>query len=207
LENEPKSTRRRGKVLEDAILTAAWEQLQQHGYLGMTMDDIAKAAHTNKNAIYRRWPTKLDVTTATLMTHVSLKDFYLPDTGHLRSDVVAFLSESIPLINAIGVKNIKEIARDRILNIQNVLAARAKQEPPKKGPTLQENIVVQYLKTILQRAFQRGELATDPKDFDGVILNLPVLLILSRLISESTYDRQTIEFFVDKVLLPVFKAQ
>ncbi|GAF38678.1 hypothetical protein JCM14202_500 [Agrilactobacillus composti DSM 18527 = JCM 14202] len=50
-------------------------------------------------------------------------------------------------------------------------------------------------------------MTTDPKDFDGVILNLPVLLILSRLITENTYDQQTIEFFVDKVLLPVFKAQ
>ncbi|GAF38677.1 transcriptional regulator, TetR family [Agrilactobacillus composti DSM 18527 = JCM 14202] len=155
MENEPKATRRRGKVLENAILTAAWEQLQQHGYAGMTMDDIAKTAHTNKNAIYRRWPTKLDVTIATLQIHVSLKDFYLPDTGDLRDDVVAFLSESIPLINAIGVQNIKAIARDRVLTIQSVLDARAKQDPAKKGPSFQENIVVQYLKTILQRAFLR----------------------------------------------------
>src|SRR5882757_6165421 len=51
--------RRRGAVLEEAILRAAVDELTESGYPGLTMDRVAKRAGTNKNAIYRRWPNRL----------------------------------------------------------------------------------------------------------------------------------------------------
>src|SRR5690606_41072013 len=50
--------RRRGAELERAILRAALEELTESGYAGMTMDRVARRAGTNKNAIYRRRPSR-----------------------------------------------------------------------------------------------------------------------------------------------------
>ncbi|MFT4005512.1 MAG: helix-turn-helix domain-containing protein [Lacrimispora sp.] len=51
-------SRRRGAALDNAILDQAWLLLQQMGYGRLTMDYVAHAAKTNKNAIYRRWSQK-----------------------------------------------------------------------------------------------------------------------------------------------------
>lgn len=199
-----KPQRRRGKVLENAILDATWHLIQTTGYLDMTMDAIAQTAQTNKNAIYRRWKTKLDVAIAALRKNVPFKAFYLPDNGNLRDDLIELFSESVPLATLIGVKNIKEIARDR-------LAAMKQGDSiiPPRGPqsSLNRNVLTTNLLAVLHAAFERGELKTDPDKFDPAILNLPLLLMLSRIISERDYDVKTVTFFTGKVLLPVFEAQ
>jgi len=50
--------RRRGAVLQQAILAAALEQLREVGYAGLTMESVAAAAGTGKAALYHRWPNK-----------------------------------------------------------------------------------------------------------------------------------------------------
>ncbi|MFE5089847.1 TetR/AcrR family transcriptional regulator [Streptomyces sp. NPDC056638] len=82
-------TRRRGAVLEEAILRAAVDELTESGFAGLTMDKVAARAGTNKNAIYRRWPNRLALGIAAyrqLATAVQP-----PDTGDLRSDVLELL--------------------------------------------------------------------------------------------------------------------
>jgi AcrR family transcriptional regulator len=53
--------RRRGQTLEHAIFDAVLDQLQTVGYVGLTMEGVAAAAHTGKAALYRRWPRKEDL--------------------------------------------------------------------------------------------------------------------------------------------------
>ena len=55
------SPRRRGAVLERAILDAALEQLSTVGWSGLTMEGVAAGAQTGKAAVYRRWPSKEDL--------------------------------------------------------------------------------------------------------------------------------------------------
>ena len=50
--------RRRGAALEEAVLRAAIDELLAVGYARLTMDRVAERAGTNKNAIYRRWPSR-----------------------------------------------------------------------------------------------------------------------------------------------------
>lgn len=52
------TTRRRGAVLEDAILSAALAELTDVGYTSFTVESVAARARTGKASIYRRWPTK-----------------------------------------------------------------------------------------------------------------------------------------------------
>lgn len=82
-------TRRRGAVLEEAILRAAADELTASGYAGLTMDKVAARAGTNKNALYRRWPNRLALGIAAyrqLATTVQP-----PDTGSLRGDALELL--------------------------------------------------------------------------------------------------------------------
>ncbi len=82
--------RRRGAALEEAILTAAADELKESGYPGLTMDKVARRAGTNKNAIYRRWPNRaaLGVAAYRLLAEDRMRP---PDTGGLRGDALALL--------------------------------------------------------------------------------------------------------------------
>jgi len=50
--------RKRGVVLEDAILAAAYAELTEVGYTQFTVESVAARARTGKASIYRRWTTK-----------------------------------------------------------------------------------------------------------------------------------------------------
>jgi AcrR family transcriptional regulator len=88
--DDPPARRRRGTELEQAILRAAADELTEAGYAGLTMDRVAQRAHTNKNAIYRRWPNRaaLGVAAYRRLLEAELR---IPDTGELRGDALTLL--------------------------------------------------------------------------------------------------------------------
>jgi len=55
------ASRRRGAVLEDAILEAAYAELTEVGYTAFTVEGVSARARTGKASIYRRWPTKQEL--------------------------------------------------------------------------------------------------------------------------------------------------
>ena len=83
-------TRRRGAALEQAILRAAADELTESGYAALTMDRVARRAGTNKNAIYRRWPSRAALAVAAYR-QVAAGELQVPDTGELRGDVLELL--------------------------------------------------------------------------------------------------------------------
>ncbi|MGW1020399.1 TetR/AcrR family transcriptional regulator [Streptomyces niveus] len=89
-EQRDRATRRRGAALEDAILGAAADELRTTGYAGMTLDRVARSAGTNKNAIYRRWPTRAALGVAAYRRSADA-ELTVPDTGTLRGDALALL--------------------------------------------------------------------------------------------------------------------
>jgi AcrR family transcriptional regulator len=98
-----KGPRRRGEELETAILTAALAELAEVGYAALTMERVATRAHTSKAAIYRRWPGKAElVMNACKLRGIS--DVDIPDTGALRTDVIALLRQmSAKMATPLGV--------------------------------------------------------------------------------------------------------
>jgi len=52
------TTRRRGSALDDALLDAAWAELQEAGYAGLTMEGVAQRAGTSRPVLARRWPNR-----------------------------------------------------------------------------------------------------------------------------------------------------
>lgn len=192
----PSEHRKRGPELEAAILKAALNVMQTKGYDHMTMTEIATAAHTNKNAIYRRWENKLTVATEAVkryfLLHPELVKLDCPDTGNLRDDLLALMRLPIPAIQVIGIHNLKAIALDTLPNVSNV-----------KFDFMNDNYFQRFLNTILQNAANRGELHTDPAKLSPAAKVQPTLLMLSYVISERPYNEAAVESMVDNVLLPV----
>ncbi|NEG89881.1 TetR family transcriptional regulator [Bifidobacterium aerophilum] len=86
-----KRTRRRGKVLETAILEAAWEQLSTCGAEEFTFDNVAARAHTSKPVLYRRWANRAELFVAAVRWHRGRAVIECPKTGTLRGDVISIL--------------------------------------------------------------------------------------------------------------------
>ena len=72
--------RRRGEVLEKALLDAAWAELTERGYDDLTVDAVATRAGTSRAVLYRRWPSKQELVLATLFQHVRKR--FVVRTGH-----------------------------------------------------------------------------------------------------------------------------
>jgi AcrR family transcriptional regulator len=83
--------RPRSETTRRAILTAAIDELQEHGYAALTIEGIAARAGAGKQTIYRWWPSKADVVLDALLDLAATR-IAVPDKGSLRADLTAFLS-------------------------------------------------------------------------------------------------------------------
>src|ERR1700735_1221637 len=92
--DDNKQTRRRGAELEGAILDAAWEQLIAEGDEHFTIDTVAARARTSKPVLYRRWKTREDLLRATVRHRGAADPPVIPDTGTLRGDLLALLTQA-----------------------------------------------------------------------------------------------------------------
>jgi AcrR family transcriptional regulator len=87
----PSRGRPRSDQSRQAIRQAALDLLTEIGYPRMTIEGIAARAGTGKQTIYRWWRTKADVVLEAINTSAS-REIPLPETGSLRSDLLAFLN-------------------------------------------------------------------------------------------------------------------
>ena len=83
--------RRRGEHLEHAVLEAAWDELADVGFASLTMESVAARAKTGVAVLYRRWSNKDDLVMAALQYYGRTHRIEIPDTGSLRSDMLALL--------------------------------------------------------------------------------------------------------------------
>src|SRR5664279_5398647 len=147
MEREP-TTRRRGRELEDALLAAAWEQLVSGGYASFTIDAVAARAATSKPVIYRRWPNREALVMAAIRHYLAQGSRPVPDTGTLRGDVIALLTEA----------NESRFAMAAVIRVQ--LGAYF-QETGTTPADLREQLLgdrPSAIATIMRRALERGEL-------------------------------------------------
>src|SRR5579884_1708738 len=70
VQTERVQLRRRGAQLEDAILSAAYDELVAAGYTAFSVENVAVRAGTGKASIYRRWPTKQHLVTDALLSRL-----------------------------------------------------------------------------------------------------------------------------------------
>jgi AcrR family transcriptional regulator len=80
------------------VTRATLAELGRVGYAALRIDDVAAQAQVNKTTVYRRWPTKADLVTATLLA-MSSSDEAPPDTGSVRDDLMALIRRSVARIS------------------------------------------------------------------------------------------------------------
>lgn len=73
-----------------AIYSATLEILEEGGYEGLELPEVAARARVNKTTVYRRWPTKAELVLDMALLRMQ-QDVPLPDTGTLLGDLSALL--------------------------------------------------------------------------------------------------------------------
>ena len=183
--------RRRGAALESAILDAGWHQLIEAGYEGFTIEAVADRSSSARSVLYRRWPSRQALLRAVLQYQGQINAIPAPDTGTLRGDLLAVLTE---------FNNRRSGAIGLIAARLGAYFDEAGGSPEEirrwfvpDGPSL--------IDIIVERAIARGELTAVPP---VRILTLPIDLLRHELFMTMTaVTPATIVEIVDDVFLPL----
>jgi len=186
-----KAGRRRDEAKDDAILLAARELLAERGFDGMTMDAVADRAGAGKATVYRRWPSKVQLTVDAVVCArgVPMTADDVPDTGSLRSDLLAV-----------------RFGRPRTddSELMSGLMSAVK-ENPEVAAVFHEQFVrsrVGLMRQLLERAQARGEVRTDI-DLDMVAAVAPAMIAYRKMVAGQRVDDAFVVKMIDSVILPL----
>jgi AcrR family transcriptional regulator len=182
-------TRRRGAVLEQAILDAAWAELREGGWSGFSITRVADRCGTAKNVIYRRWDNRVELAQAVLVRALRAGDALVESSGDLRTDLLQFLRG----LEAFYSGPFGEVVRGVLLERQERTSSLAGPEVPRP------------IAAIVDAAIARGELAGSPSAF---VQNIGHALMTSELIHTAGPLRgDAVEVLVDQVWLPALRQE
>ncbi|MFE9367912.1 TetR/AcrR family transcriptional regulator [Streptomyces sp. NPDC006978] len=186
------TTRRRGAELEEAILREAAEVLKESGVPALTMDEVARRAGTNKNALYRRWPNRVALGVAAYR-RLAGEQTAPPDTGSLRGDVLEMLRRA----NSTWASPYGEVLRGLIAAAGSTPELLAGLRDPAGGAH-----EVAWL-TLLGRAVSRGEAA--PEALHPRVAYAPMALLRNEyvMLGVPTVPDAVLAEIVDEVFLPL----
>ncbi|MFF9481684.1 TetR/AcrR family transcriptional regulator [Streptomyces sp. NPDC014733] len=183
--------RRRGAALEAALLQAAWEELLAVGYQQLTFEAVAARAGTSRTVLYRRWPSRRDLVLAALRHQTPPLPPPTPDTGALRTDVLALLQRlTLRMTEIAPVLGVLADERTRDSDLAHYLQERTQQA----GRSA--------MATVLDRAAQRGEL--DQTSIPARVATLPFTLVVGEtLLTRLPPSRAALTEVVDQIFLPL----
>jgi len=188
-------TRRRGELLEDAILEAAWDELSEVGYAHLTMNTVATRAKTNKSVLYRRWSSKSKLVLAVIHKHVHNTTMVVPDTGDLRNDVLILLMGIAKPLQIIGAETLHGLMVEHL--DKNLISSLPQMMHP--GTEYESTTA---MKTILKNAELRGEI--NLRKISPRIISLPMDLIRYEvLITHEPISDRTLNEIIDNIFLPL----
>jgi AcrR family transcriptional regulator len=193
MEQQKRKSRRRGTELEDALLSAAWEQLQDLGYQKLTIEGIAAAAGTTKTVLYRRWPKKALIVITAFKKFGPKVDMTTPDTGDLRTDLFTLLSAPVAAFASLGQETIRGLISEQIAESMDKIFTAVNSK----------NMIHQAIDKILANAAARGEV--NPDIITDRMKNLPTLLFTNELLTNGTLTKTTVAEIVDTILMPLFQ--
>jgi len=191
-----KIERRRGSRLEDAILDAAWAELLEQGYPGLTLEGVAKRAGTSRPVLHRRWPSRTALATAALGRHIAQHPIDVPDLGSVRDEICLLLRRMSDRARPDMIRLVFDMQRDLADNHSNLAELRVQ---------LRRQIVEpDVMQTILGRAIDRGEIAAGR--LTSRIVSLPTDLARHEVLM--TFERlsdEAIQEIVGEVFLPLVR--
>jgi AcrR family transcriptional regulator len=188
--SEKKGERRRGDVLEDAILDATWSELVEHGYNSLTMEAVARRAGTSRPVLHRRWSSRSELAAAAMSRYVAQNPIGVPDLGSVREEVTLLLRRFADRAPPELMRFIFDM-RDELIETKSTPAAMAE----KVG----ERDLVQR---IVERGVVRGEI--DPSRLTPRAISLPLDLVRHEmLMTLKPLPDSAIREIVDDIFLPL----
>ncbi|MEQ8146870.1 TetR/AcrR family transcriptional regulator [Streptomyces sp. OP7] len=189
------ASRRRGAVLERAILESALDQLSTVGWNGLTMEGVAAGAQTGKAAVYRRWPSKEDLVADAL--RAALPEFdKAPDLGSVRADLLElcrrardamFSRPGFALRAVIHECDTAEAERFHAVIFTGVVE-----------PTLT------MLREVIERGIERGEVRADAAN--GYVMDaVPAMMMYRSKMCGSEWSDVDLEQMIDQLMVPLLR--
>ncbi|MBF6454997.1 TetR/AcrR family transcriptional regulator [Nocardia cyriacigeorgica] len=80
----------RSARVRDAVRAATIAELAEHGYPGLTMENVAKRSGVHKTTVYRRW-TNPEGLIADALDLAATEPWPIPDTGSIEGDLCAIV--------------------------------------------------------------------------------------------------------------------
>ncbi|MER5378907.1 TetR/AcrR family transcriptional regulator [Streptomyces sp. NPDC002688] len=191
------SSRRRGAVLERAILEAALEQLGTVGWNGLTMEGVAARAQTGKAAVYRRWPSKEDLVADALQAGLP-NQADAPDLGGVREDLLElcrrvraamFSQTGLALRSVLHECDVNQAERFNQVILGGVVE-----------PTMG------LLREVIHRGIDRGEVHPDAANsyvFDAV----PAMMMYRSKVCASEWSDQDLQEMIDQLMVPLLRGR
>ncbi|MBN0046483.1 TetR/AcrR family transcriptional regulator [Streptomyces actuosus] len=191
------SPRRRGVVLERAILDAALEQLSTVGWKGLTMEGVAAGAQTGKAAVYRRWPSKEDLVADALQSGLPPFDA-APDLGTVRADLVALCRRARDAMYSRLGSALRSVIHEcdplQVERFHGVIVDGVV-EP-----------VVKLLREVVERGIDRGEVRPDA--LNSYVLDvLPAMMMYRSKMCGSEWADQELDEMVDRLMMPLLRPR
>jgi AcrR family transcriptional regulator len=185
--NAARRGRPRDPQINAAILGATLAALDEAGYAGLTLEDVARRAGTTKPALYRRWSSRQRLVLAALARQ--LGEIRAPDTGCTLCDLDECLKLFVAAFRRLSPQVLGALFADCSAE-QDLRAAfmAALFDPPRRA-----------VKETLERAYERGDLRDD---VDGeLILDLLGSLVHYRvLFGHAPMSDREIERVVESLL-------
>jgi len=184
----------RGERVRAAVLGAAAELLTEVGYDKMKIEDVATRAGVHKTTVYRRWPTKAELTADAAALH-SAEAVPIPDTGTL-------------------IEDLRLLAREVVVNIGTEAGSRRSRSIAAAAATSDELAASMHgfwshrlalSGEVVERAIERGELP--PTADANLMIEMVIgplwlrLLLTGEPITEEVADR-IVELVIAGALAP-----
>jgi len=189
--------RRRGAVLEDAIVDAVFAELSEVGYAAFTIESVAARAQTGKASIYRRWPTKQDLVLTAFCHRFGSPESFIDDTmadATTRDIFVAIGRRIIDVCESAG-EAIRAVACEVTRSPDLATAIDSQVHCEKRLAAIR----------VLERGVARGEVRPDAVDpmFAEI---LPAMLMQQMILFNRQVDDEMLLMIVDRVLMPLIRA-
>ncbi|MEU5319827.1 TetR/AcrR family transcriptional regulator [Streptomyces sp. NPDC021056] len=190
------SLRRRGAVLERAILDAALEQLSTVGWKGLTMEGVAAGAQTGKAAVYRRWPSKEDLVADALQSGLPIIET-APDLGSVREDLLELCRQARE-----AMYSRPGFALRAVIHECDPIQAERFHGVIFNGvvePT------IRLLREVITRGIKRHEVRSDAANgyvFDAI----PAMMMYRSKMCGSEWNDRDLEEMIDQLMVPLLRT-
>ncbi len=176
------ATRPRGrpssKRVDQALAEAAVNEFVLRGYHGMSMESIAARAGVSKISLYRRWSSKLAVTTEVFRILSAAR--ILEDQGSLEADIHFLVKQSTGSRRAESAAKLVMRTMGEISGSPALLASYRKHL---LAPRMEQ------LRAVVERARARGELRSGvPVEIACALIAGPLFLYYLALLAEVKMD-------------------